>query len=377
MKLTIPTGPLVSALASLKPIAKSSTTHPILSNVLLVADKNTLTLTATDMEKQISITLDCRVSKKGSTTLSASRLHDSLSKARGQECLIEVTDKHQATICAGSATTRILGLPPEEMPQPIAISGGTSLTMDAAKLAEYLSNSLLHASNDKTRPKMCSVFFVSRRGKLNIQASCGRRAIIFDTGVDFESKDQFLIPRESVPAMVGICTSGDAEIVLADGVVLLKTPTASLATKLIEGVMQDFEKAFPADRPLQITGNREQLLAIVEYAEVQTAPNYRIVSLMCDGSKIIAKGAGRFIGSETEAFMDMNEDAIPCASGSSELTVVLNPQFLRDALKSLESEDVTMEFKDALTPFVMKDIGVVITVFPINPAALTSKTETK
>lgn len=377
MKLTIQTKPLVAALASLKAIAKPSTTHPILSNVLMIADKNTLTLTATDMEKQMSISLDCRVSKKGSTTLSISKLHDSLSKARSPELTIEVTDTHQATIRAGSATTRILGLPPEEMPATISIENGNSITISAPVLASCLQKSLLHASVDKTRPQFNSVFFSSKDGKFRVLASCGRRGAICDTDVIFDSKESYIVPRESIPAMIGICTEGNAEIILSEGALMVTTATGSFATKLIEGRMPNFDAVFAQECPRKMTTNREDLMAIVEYAEVQTTERSRYITLACDGSQITARGAGQFIDSENGAFVDMNEDAIKCASGSDVVSLLVNPQFLRDSLKSLESEDVTIEFSDSKSPFLMRDIGITTMICPLNPAALTSKTETK
>ena len=58
MKLTISQEEFISGLMSVQNVVSSRTTLPILSNVLLSAAENRLTLTATDLDVTISKTVE-------------------------------------------------------------------------------------------------------------------------------------------------------------------------------------------------------------------------------------------------------------------------------------------------------------------------------
>ena len=61
MKLTIGQEEFISGLQSVQNVVSTRTTLPILSNVLLSAAENRLTLTATDLDVTISKTVEAKV----------------------------------------------------------------------------------------------------------------------------------------------------------------------------------------------------------------------------------------------------------------------------------------------------------------------------
>lgn len=375
MKISIPTKQLVAILATLKPIAKPSTTHAIIGNVCITTGKDSITILGMDLEKQLSVTIACKVTRQGSTTIPCTKLHDSLSKVRGLECVIETTPTHETTIRVGNAVKKILGLGPDEMPQQISMNGGISVIIPAATLNSMLGKSLVHASVDKSQPLMQSVTALSRRGKLNFQATNYKRAVICDTGIDFETPLNmfYIIPRDSVPMLLSLATDGDVELTLSEDSLTAKTESCTFATKLIEGRMPEYETGFPKERPLKIIANREELIGIVEYAEVETSEVASHVLLSCDGSKITVRGQGKITDDKKDSFMEMNEDEIVVMKdkdgrASDSISLKLNPQYLREALKCMAEDEVTLQLVDERTPVVIEEPGVRCAVCPIRLA---------
>lgn len=366
MKLTLPTKQLLAALATVKGIAKPSTTHPILSNVCISATADdTITLLGMDLEKQLTITMPAKVKEVGRTTLSCAKLHDSLAKARGADCVIETNDAHQSTIRVGNAVTKLLGLPPEDMPQPIELIKGTVVYISASMLNSFLGKSLVHSSTDKSNGILQSVTALSRDGKLNFQATNRKRAIMCNTEIDFTADDLFIIPKESVPMMVSLASEGEIELKFCEGAMFVKTDNCSFATKLIEGRMPDFKSAFPDVRPIEIMANREELIGVIEYAEVQTTEAAYRVSIGCDGSKIVAKGCGSLVDNKEEGFMDMNQDSMPVMKGSSKIEFNINPLYFRDALKCMSNDEVKLEMVDHRMPVVIQEPGIICMIVPM------------
>ena len=368
MKIKLPIKQLVSALASLKSIAKPSTTHAILSNVALFADGNTLRLLASDLEKQLEITIPCEVLKAGSTTVPCARLHDSLAKIRAQECTISVTAKNEMTITAGNATTKIQGLPVDELPPRIEVKNGVEIQMMGQTLSAMMAKSLVHAFNDKTQPTLSTVSLVERGGVMNIQGTDRKRCVICETEAGIPKDSQFLIPRESVPAFISLCGEESVTLMLGENVLSMTSGIASFATKVIEGRVPDFDKIMPKVCGVGITANREELIALIEYAEIQTPEQTRTIYLSSSESKLSAKGQRLVSDKETDAFTDMNQDWIQCDS-VVDFKVSVNSAYIKDALKCCEGQSVTIEAENATQPgpLLIKEGDFRIAIMPIVP----------
>src|SRR5258707_14086251 len=76
MKLTIERAALLKALAHVQSVVERRNTIPILSNVLITAQKGRLSLAATDMDLAITETVDANASKPCATTTQAHSLYE-------------------------------------------------------------------------------------------------------------------------------------------------------------------------------------------------------------------------------------------------------------------------------------------------------------
>jgi DNA polymerase-3 subunit beta len=76
MNIRINRDTLLKPLSAVSGIVERRHTLPILSNLLLEAKQNSVTLTATDLEMQISLTIDTDAGGELSTTASAKKLLD-------------------------------------------------------------------------------------------------------------------------------------------------------------------------------------------------------------------------------------------------------------------------------------------------------------
>ncbi|MGE5151008.1 MAG: DNA polymerase III subunit beta, partial [Rhodospirillaceae bacterium] len=80
MKLTIERAALLKALAHVQSVVERRNTIPILSNVLITAQKGRLSLAATDMDLAITESVDASAAKTGATTAPAHTLYEIVRK---------------------------------------------------------------------------------------------------------------------------------------------------------------------------------------------------------------------------------------------------------------------------------------------------------
>ena len=151
MKINITRTALLEVLQVLQGVIMVRTTLPILSNVLLKAEKKTLHLTTTDLEVGVRCTIEADVIKEGSTTLPARRLVNIIKELPAEDVEIEVSEKNTASIKCGSSFFKIIGLSEDEFPAFPDFEGAFSYVMEQKVLKDMLKNVAYSASADETR----------------------------------------------------------------------------------------------------------------------------------------------------------------------------------------------------------------------------------
>ena len=80
MKFIVTKPIIYKTLSHLQSIVNKKNTLPILSNILIEANQNSLNLSSTDMDISIRETINCNIIEEGSTTLNAQIMFDIIKK---------------------------------------------------------------------------------------------------------------------------------------------------------------------------------------------------------------------------------------------------------------------------------------------------------
>ena len=104
MEFTVSKSDLVRELNLSQGVVEKKTTIPILSNILVEADRDKIVLTATDLELGIRVSCPARVKKSGAGTIPARRLLEPSGSARqfSAELIRELPPLQLS--CAGAGT---------------------------------------------------------------------------------------------------------------------------------------------------------------------------------------------------------------------------------------------------------------------------------
>ena len=117
MEFTVSKTDLVRELSLSQGVVEKKTTIPILSNVLLEAAGDRVTLTATDLELGIRCSCPARVKKEGSGTVPARKLLDYVRLLPDADVNMKFLENHWASIVCGRSRTRIAGMSRESFPE--------------------------------------------------------------------------------------------------------------------------------------------------------------------------------------------------------------------------------------------------------------------
>src|SRR3569832_1308739 len=117
MEFTVSKSDLVRELSLSQGVVEKKTTIPILSNVLLEASGDRVSLTATDLELGIRCSCPARVKKEGSGTVPAKKLLDYVRLLPEGDINMKFLENHWANITAGRSRTRLAGMSRESFPE--------------------------------------------------------------------------------------------------------------------------------------------------------------------------------------------------------------------------------------------------------------------
>ncbi len=116
MNLTITKEQILAGLQAVQNVVSTRTTLPILSNVLLRAEKDRVEFTATDLDVTVACSVEAQVKKAGATTVPVKKLFGIVRELNGNEIELETDEKNITSIRSGSSFYKIHGLGADEFP---------------------------------------------------------------------------------------------------------------------------------------------------------------------------------------------------------------------------------------------------------------------
>lgn len=349
IKLSVTKDKILAGLQCVQNVVGSRTTLPILSNVLLQADKQGICLTTTDLDVGVRCRVEAEVSKPGATTLPARKLFSILKEVPATEIEIDVDDKNSAALRCGSSFYKIMGLPDEEFPRFPQADNGKSFTLNQKSLREMLHQSAYAASNDETRYVLNGVFLSFKAGKVTAVATDGRRLALVEAEVEVPKgmEAELILPTKAVAELQRLLgDQGEVKLTVGENNIIFDLGGATLVSKLIEGTYPNFRQVIPAEAKERIPLEREALLAALHRASILASEKTQSVKLSFAKNNLTITATTPEVG-EAKETLTINYKG-------KDLTIAFNPLYLMDPLRNLDADEVFLELTDELSPGVVK-----------------------
>ncbi len=237
---------------------------PVLSGVRLELVGSHLSVTGTDIELWITVSVDVDGSEDGVAVLPA-RIASEVVRSLQPGAVSFAVDDAEASITSGRFQSSIRTLPAEEYPK-LPVPAEAAVTLDADALAEALHQVVPAASSDDARPILTGVLFAAEGDGLRLVATDSYRLAVRDLpGTSVLSDDQtVLVPSRAlkeVERQLGSAKSltmrlGERE---ADFEITLDGATTRLTTRLIEGEFPNYRQLIPSTYPNVLSVGRDAL----------------------------------------------------------------------------------------------------------------------
>jgi DNA polymerase-3 subunit beta len=343
MKFSIQRETFLQPLSQVVGVVERRQTLPVLANFLLVARDGSLSVTGTDMEVELVGSVSADVDQEGEITVPARKLVDIVrALPDGSKITFSVSDE-KATMSASRSRFTLSTLPATEFPATDQVETLEDVPIAENDLKALLDNTAFAMANQDVRYYLNGMLLDFRGGGLRTVATDGHRLAVSDyAGKASVSQDrQLIVPRKGVMELVRMLDDASGEVSLALGrnhVRLVKDGT-KFTSKLIDGRFPDYDAVIPVGADKQILVDRELFTQALQRAAILSNEKYRGVRLEAAGGmlKIIAHNPQHEEAIE-EIEAEMNFD---------QLAVGFNVTYLLDALSAINTEQVSLELKDA------------------------------
>lgn len=350
MKVTVTQENLNRALAAVSRVASSKTSLPILSNILLRTEKNRLLVAATNLEVATVYYVGAKVEKEGSLTVPA-RLVSEFVNNLPKDNVILKADGSKLDIGSGNYKSTINGVMSDEFPTLPTITPVHTIVIPSALLKQVITQTVITASHDDTRPVLTGVLCHSNSGSLYFAATDGYRL----------SERRLTKTDETIKALIPASTLQEVSRVIPDDIeevtmlfddaqVRFLAGDVEITSRLIDGNFPDYQQLIPKSTEITATVQATELVRITKIASLFARESGGSVTLHTNTTSnvISIHSVASQLGentSEAEAEVD------------GEGSVTLNSRYLLEALGCVESPTITFGFSGKLAPCVVRPVG--------------------
>jgi DNA polymerase-3 subunit beta len=367
MKFKINRDHFANGLAQVLNVVGSKATMPILSNVLIEAEKDQISLTTTNLDLGIRCKLKAEVKETGAVTLPVKRLATIVRELPNLDVTVDSSPSHQVKLVSGGSNFRIMGIGKEEFPPLPEFGEEKAFTLAQAELTTMLKSVAYAQSADETRYILNGIYFNFKDGKLTLVATDGRRLALISKEMDVPpaSAGSIILPAKTAGELLRLLDKGEKlKISFNDRRASFQIGTDKdtsglvdsvfLYSKVSEGNYPNYQQVIPKETHQRIKLERELFLQCIHRAALVTSEKANSVKIKLTSNLLE-------ITAQSPDFGEAHESMAISYSGP-DLQVAFNPAFVMDPLRALAKDEVFFEVKDEVSPGVFKTLDSFICV---------------
>ncbi|NTW61873.1 DNA polymerase III subunit beta [Candidatus Saccharibacteria bacterium] len=349
MELNVTQENLNRALSAVSRVASTKTQLPILSNILLRTDGNRLLVAATNLEIASTQYIGAKIIKPGAITIPARLMSEFISSLPKELIELKVVGENLHIKC-GTYTSTINGFIADDFPELPTINESSSIqySIKVEDFKQAVSQTIITASNDSTRPVLTGVYWNSFEGQLYLAATDGYR-LSERRLVKTKSDVSAIVPSQTLHEVIRNITddSSEIDILFDETQVRFRINESETISRLIDGNFPNYRQLVPSSSDTSAVLNKNDFIRITKIAGLFARESGGSVTLTVDKEKNCLS-----VHSIASQSGENNSEASAQATADGQIT--LNSRYLSEALSVVEGDEVEFSFSGKIAPCVLK-----------------------
>jgi len=351
MELTVTQENLARALGGVGRVASSKAGLPILSNILLRTDGTRLLVAATNLEIASVHHIGSKVVTPGAITVPARLINEFISSLPSGSVELKVID-NKLSIASGRYSSVINGIVADEFPELPTIDENNTLLykIGAADFKQAVSQTIITAGSDTTRPVLTGVFWHVVDGAIHLAATDGYRLAERNL-MAAEGDLAAIIPASTLQEVLRTLSddTDEIEMLFDETQVRFRMSGVEITSRLIDGKYPDYRQLIPASSETMVTINTTEFTRITKIAGLFARASGGSITLTADSASGTLS-----IHSVASELGENTSTAEAKVEGDGQVT--LNSRYLSDALSVVGADTVVFRFSGKLAACVLTPV---------------------
>ena len=356
MKISILQENLAKAALTISKIVSSKPQLPILSNILLKAEKGKIVFLATDLSISMGLTVGGKIEEEGEISIPAKEFSALIAQLTAGKVDLS-SEKNSLLVNSGSFKARLLGISGTEFPK-IEPPAGSGLTIKPEDLAFLLKRTVFATAKDDSRPVLTGIkLAIVENGEIKMMATDGYRLSIATAPASGGTEKEIIVPARFLSEADKFPDAEKINLILGQsGEVGLTGDRGWLSGRTLAGEFPPAEKIVPQTFDLSVSINRPELERAVKVAAIFARSASNIIKWEIKPGKLKVSANSPQIG-ENETILEVE--------GKGEGEMAFNGRYLLDYLGSTDEETINFNMVDSLKPGVFKSKNYLHVIMPV------------
>jgi DNA polymerase-3 subunit beta len=348
MKLSIPAAELLTQLQTTTRVASARSAVQALSGVMISAVEGSKPeLLATDMEIGLRVPLAAEVTRPGSAVLPARLLLDVARSLPSQDLTMELRNAEQdVEIICGPTTFHLRTLRAEDFPTLPSPAADTRVELPAAAFVQTVTRVARSASRDETRPVLTGILMSASGQELRMVATDSYRLSVKETALEspLQGSLEANVPARALQELVRIAQqtpSDSIAVSVGQNQAIFELGDVVLSSRLIDGQFPNYRQLLPESVEHELRVSSAELTDVVRRISLLAQKNAPLRLSFSEGTLTVS--------AQTPDVGEASE-AIPVPFHGEAFEIGFNPEFLRDGLESIESDELVLKLISPLRP---------------------------
>ena len=315
---------------------------PILSNLLIVAEKDKITFTGTDMEVEMVTSISHQAETPGEITVPARKFLD-ICKALPDDSNIGLSfNKDQVVVKSGKSKFTLATLPATEYPSTEALGNSSEISLPQKEFRALLEDTMFSMAQQDVRYYLNGLLLELEKNSLRAVATDGHRLALKEIKVKtgIEEAQQIIIPRKGVVELIRLLDGEDENISVevSQNHIRVSKDKVQFTSKLIDGKFPDYQRVIPKEGAHPVKTNRDTLKQGLIRASILSNEKYKGIRL------VLQKDLLKAFAHNPE--QEEAEEEIEINYQGDDIEIGFNVTYLLDALSTIKTQEVILNISD-------------------------------
>ena len=338
---------LCKAIASLSKAIAKNPILKVLEGIRIQWDSfysKKVSLCGYDMELGIQANVPAITEGDGDFVVSYQLLSKVLKKMAGNEVTIDISEE-TAVIQCGSTEFSIPAMAVEDYPTLPSFEDGETFFIEQGKLRSMIQQTSYATSKCEDRPVYTGELFEIDDNELKVVATDGYRLAVRTEKVSSEFSKKIVVPKRTLETVASMIKKGDeslCDVTVTDSNIVFSVNGYFIFSYLLEGEFFNYKGAIPYSHETEVVLNAADLISCLNRCSLLDEKN--------GTTQVDCKFSNNRLHVRSQTSIGKIHDVLPVQMNGNEVFINLNKQYLLEAVKAADCEQIRIQLTDYKTP---------------------------